>query len=40
MRDNILTGVYEERIKKVDLVKLSKIFSYIIDDDNIEKNDS
>ena len=31
MRDNILTGVYEERIKKDHLKKLSKIFSLLID---------
>lgn len=39
MNDNILTGIYEERIKKADLNKITKIFSYIIEGDTIEKTD-
>ena len=31
MKDNILTGVYEERMPRNELKKLSKIFSFLID---------
>ena len=39
LNDDILKGIYEPRIKKDSLEKMSKIFSYIYQDNNIDKKE-